>query len=163
MNHIIKFTMALGLLAITMSSLINPPCASAADYGVQQTFWSVTDFTNAPGTATNLASFVDVRQFSEFYLEVKTGLTNASAGTIDLRWATSADGVNYCSTFPCPGNTGWFSTHLTNGATSTTWITNVTVNSAGYWGIIWATNNSAQHMTNITIRAYAKPLKYKVF
>jgi hypothetical protein len=137
--------------------------ARAAEWDAIGTFWRVTDFTNATATATNLDTAIDVREFSEFTLEVQAGLTNASTGTIDLRWTTSNDGTKYSAAPAAPGASGWFSVPLTGAGTSASWRTNIPVGSYRNWKISWSTNVAGQHMTNVLIRAYGKPVKRNLY
>lgn len=145
----------LALFAITI-----PQLTRAAEFSPIKTVWSFagTD-TNNPTVATNLASIIDVREFTEIGLQFRFGLTNASTGTITVQWDTSMDGVNFCANPACPGTSGWFAVPLTNGGTFTTWTTNITVGSFGYYRINYMTNVAVQHFTNAQVLAYAKPSK----
>jgi hypothetical protein len=154
-------------LALMVSA---PETKAAVQYGdssITKTLLNIQG-TNAPGATTNVAAIggtnhVTLTTWDSFALEVRTGLTNASAGTIDLAWQTSLDGVNWGNSGlgagggAGGGSSGWFSVPLTNGGTACVWSTNVTVGSMGYWRISWATNNSTQNATNWVIKAWPKP------
>lgn len=149
-----KFIIIIALAAL-LAAVLTPP-AQAADYGVQKTIWSF-GATNVTGTATNLDSAVDLTQFTEFQLEVRVDLTNAAAGTLDLRWTTSNDGSQYTTAPALAGVSGWFSVPLTNNGTTATWRTNISVGALGYWKLAWLTNAAGQSITNASLRIYAKP------
>lgn len=152
----IKYLKRFAALCALIGLVLMP--AAGADYAIAKSFWVVANFTNNPATATNLAQVIDVTQFPDFALIVKGGLTNPSAGTLDIKWDVSAD-----NTYPvqagvvAPLQSGWFSVPLTNNGTNFNWTTNITVNAVGYWRLTWLTNAAVQHMTNITIRGYVKP------
>jgi len=150
------------LAVITIAALaMFTGAASALEYGVAKTLWSTASITNVPATATNLAAVVDVTKVTEFTLQANVGITNAATGTLDLRWSTSEDGVNYTSGLGVSGSSGWFSIPLTNAGTAVVWTTNVTVNSHGYWRLDWLTNQaSGAHITNVSLKAFIKSKKY---
>lgn len=120
--------------------------------------------TNATSTATNVSAVasngVTLTKWSDFELEVKLGLTNPATGTYDIAWTTSDDATSWASAPAMPGASGWFSVPLTNGGAPVTWRTNITVGTAGYWRVTWATNASGQSMTQQIIRPYTKPRRY---
>lgn len=155
MKKLMNFTGA--VMAAAILALFTLP-VRAADYAVQKTFWSVTDFTNVTATATNLAQAIDVTQVSDFALQIKTGITNPSAGSLAIQWETSLDGTFLTTNNPAaPGSSGWFSVPLTNSGTRTVWTTNITVGAVGYWRLSWLTNSAGQSITNVSITGYAKP------
>ena len=132
--------------------------ARAADYAIQRTFWSVANFTNITGAATNLAAAIDCTQFSEFLLHIECGITNPAAGTLDVRWEKSGSGT-FLTTNVCnaPGFSGWFSIPLTNMGTKPVWTTNIPMGATGYWSLSWASNKIGQSLTSIVVVAYVKP------
>lgn len=145
---------------LALLSLGALPSQAADQYEISKTLLSIAT-TNNPDATTNVAAinggtnFVTLTKFGDFALVVDVGVTNAVTGTIDLSWQTSPDGVNWATAGSSA--VGWFSAPLTNGGTHPVWLTNITVNSVGYWRVNWATNKSGQHLTNWTIRTYTKP------
>jgi len=145
------------ILLITM--LVASFTAQAQQY-TAVTLWSFNAWTNNATAASNINAAVTLTKHDEFVLEVVAKATNAMGGDINIRWATSADGVNYT---PHPAlllNSGWFGAPMTNAAVAgitASFITNINVASRGYWKILWATNQTGQHITNLTIKAYLKP------
>src|SRR5262245_9952208 len=113
--------------------------------------------TNSPPSNTPLG----LGENESFGLDVFVGLTNASTASIDIRWCTSFDGVNYCNALGTAGQ-GWFSIPLTNATTAIRWHTNwIAPVEMGYWKLDYITNKAAQHMTNLTINAYFKPVRHR--
>lgn len=156
MNKISTFIcLALGALLLGSSP------ATAQQYGPKTTFWGVNDFTNATGTASNLAAATTMTKNDQFTLWVVAGFTNPCAGNLNIQWDCSADGVNYLTTNnpTVSGSSGWFSIPLTNSGTKVVWATNITVGTLGFWRINWFTNAAGQSMTNVTIQAYVKPVR----
>lgn len=144
----------LALLALAFT-----PTAHAQQYGVLKELLSIGG-TNVAGATTNIGNiggantnYLTLTKWDSFDLQVTVGLTNASAGTLDLNWSTSADGLNWANT---GAGQGWFSVPLTNGSTVVTWRTNIT-SPFGYYKLGIATNAAVQHTTNVIIRAYKKP------
>ena len=151
----IKTALCIGAAVLTVN--VCDVKAQALVYAEAATFWNVLDFTNLTTTASNLASVANLTFYSAMTLEVKAGFTNASTGTLDIQWDTSANGTEFCANKACPGTSGWFAVPLTNGTTSTYWTTNISnIGAMGYWRLNWITNNAVQHMTNVSIRAYVK-------
>ena len=144
----------LTLAAIAACSLT---AARAADYAVQANFWTATSITNATGIASNLNAAIEVTKTDAFTIQVVLGFTNACAGTYDIQWTCSADGVNYVSAPAAPGASGWFSIPLTNGGAVVTWVTNVPMSSCGRWKINYGTNQAGQSLTNASVLGYVKP------
>lgn len=148
----------LSMLALVCGLGLN---AKAQQYGLLTTLKSV-HATNAlaNATPTNLNAVVTLTRHDEFVLEFVIGTTNPQASSLSVQWDTSADGVNYPGAGGLPvfngHNKGWFSIPLTN-ATPLVFTTNIVVNSMGYWRLSWLTNVSAVFLTNIQIKAYAKP------
>jgi len=131
--------------------------ARAADYAVQKTFWSASSITNATGVATNVNAAIDLTKTADFTIQFVLAFTNACAGTYDVQWTTSADNSTYASAPAMPGASGWFSIPLTNGGTTVTWLTNISVASRGYWKLNWGTNQAGQSLTNAQVLGYMKP------
>ena len=153
-NNLVKSLSVLGLLAAASIE----ESIHAADYAVEANFWIASSITNVATQTTNLNTQIQVTQFSDFGLEATLGFTNASAGTYDIAWSSSHDGINWADTgIGSIGCRGWFSIPLTNGGPVITWSTNITVNTCGYWRIEWGTNASVQHLTNAVIKGYVKP------
>jgi len=151
-----RFALASAAL-MALLAFITPP-AKAADFALDKTFWSVANFTNNTGTATNLAQAMDCQRVADFSLEVRTGNTNPSAGSLSIFWETSNTGNWLVTNTPAlTGSAGWFSVPLTNSGTKTIWTTNITVGPTRYWRISWVTNQVGQHMTNVFIAGYVKP------
>ncbi len=138
-------------------ALISAFPARAADYAVQGNFWSATSITNATGIATNLNAAIEVKKTDSLTLQFVLGFTNACAGTYDVQWTSSADGVTYASAPAMPGASGWFSIPLTNGGAVVTWITNISIGSRGYYKLNWGTNQAGQSLTNASVLGYVKP------
>lgn len=164
MKKIITTLKAIAVVAVAIASFeVTSPPAEAADYDIQKTFWRVTDFTNNPATATNLASTIDLSMYGDFYLEFIVNLTNASAGTLSVAYDTYAS-TTAPSGIPAGQGmnpvAGWWSVPLSNNQTRVVWGTNITAGSAAYWRLNWLTNLSVQHITNITVRGYVKPKRY---
>lgn len=142
--------------------IASPPRAHAGDYGVQKTFWSFAGtWTNSPAVVTNLAAAIDVTQTADFALQIVAKTTNAAVGgSLDFVWETSLDGSNwptgYTNNAANSRTTGWFSALVTNNVT-TVWVTNITVDSIGYWRIRSLTNNTSGNFTNLSIVGYIKP------
>jgi hypothetical protein len=153
----IKRTLALALLALALTT----PQLKAADYAVQKTFWSFAGtWTNSPTIVTNLNAAIDVTQFTDFALLVKAAGTNNSvgAGSFDIVWETSLDGVNWPGTTNQIGRTiGWFSAPYQSNSFNSVWVTNITVDAIGYWRIRHVTNQCNMNFTNLTIAGYVKP------
>lgn len=158
-NH---FSKVLKLLAVVALLALCSPAAKAQQYGSIATLWNAPNATNvAAGGTSNLASVVTLTKYDNFALQFDLIATNATAaaGTFDVYWDTSADGLNYSGASKpggFVGSSGWFGVPVTNSL-RTTFVTNITVNSVGYWRINWITNNSGVCFTNMLIRAYAKP------
>jgi hypothetical protein len=147
---------SLALVAVIASAAL---VARAGDYAVQKTLWnvgSVVSNTWILNTATNLNAVVDCTQVTDFTLNIKVGLTNASAGLIGVNWETSADNT-WPGTNTYRANGGSFSFSTTNMHQLVNWSTNITMNSLGYWRLAWLTNDSVQHATSAVVRAYIKP------
>ncbi len=159
MKHLLARLLAVVLLLIALA--LPTPEANAADYAIQKTFWSFAGtWTNSPGAITNLAAAIDVTQVSDFALSFVAKSTNTTgAGTLDFVWETSPDGSNWpiTSTNASLGRTqGWFSAPVTNGVAHV-WITNITVDSIGFWRIRTYTNASSCNFTNMAIAGRVKP------
>ncbi len=139
-----------------------PPRAVAGDYAVQKTFWSFAGtWTNSPAVVTNLAAAIDVTQVTDFALQIVAKTTNAAVGgSLDFVWETSLDGSNWPTSYTNNAansrTTGWFSALVTNNVT-TVWVTNITVDSIGYWRIRSLTNATSGNFTNMSIVGYIKP------
>ena len=140
--------------------------ARAASYGEGNTHWNTftgVGITNVTGIATNISAtavgsaYVDCRQSDGFTLQFTLAFTNACAGTYDVQWTSSADGVAYVASPAVPGASGWFSIPLTNGGTTVTWVTNVPMSTRGFWKFNWGTNQAGQSLTNAVVKAYIKP------
>lgn len=120
--------------------------------------------TNVVGATTNVGALttgpVTLTKWQDFALSVDVGVTNASAGTLDIQWDTSLDGVTYTTAKAMPGASGWFSVPLTNSTTRIYWTTNITLNAVGYFRVSWVTNQAGQHITNLVIKAYKKPARF---
>lgn len=123
--------------------------AAQAQHALHTTLWSVASFTNNPAATTNLNAAVDTTRHSSFDLEVVVGMTNASAGTLNVGFDLSNNGTTF-------GNVGWFQIPLTNAGTVATWRTNISTTTARYWRMTWLTNSSVQHITNVSVKAYTK-------
>lgn len=138
------------------------PTVRAGDYAVQKTFWSFAGtWTNSPAVVTNLAAAIDVTQVTDFSLQVVAKTTNAAVGgSLDFVWETSLDGSNWPTSYTNNAansrTTGWFSALVTNNVT-TVWVTNITVDSIGYWRIRSLTNATSGNFTNLSIVGYIKP------
>lgn len=157
-----KVTLLL-LLAVLAFCLTAP--VQAQQYA-SRTLLSIQN-TNVAGATTNIGNiggantnYLTLTKWDAFDLEVRVGLTNASAATISLNWSTSDDGLNWANT---GDGQGWFSVPLTNGGTTVTWRTNISAGSYGYYKLGFATNAAVQHVTNFQIRAFLKPQRYGGF
>lgn len=114
--------------------------------------------TNLGGSAVFTAT-----KYDNFTLALSWKPKNGASNSIDVAWEFSPDG----STWPAAitGNTNstyksWFITigaDATNAAGQALFMTNITLNSVGYWRILSVTNNSAVILTNFAARAYYKP------
>jgi hypothetical protein len=131
--------------------------ARAADYARQANFWTATSITNVTGVASNLNAAIEVTKTDSFTLQFALGFTNPCAGTYDVQWTTSADGLTYASAPAMPGASGWFSIPLTNAGAVVTWITNIPMASRGFWKINYGTNQAGQSLTNAQVLGYVKP------
>src|SRR5262245_1327260 len=80
-----------------------------------------TNDTNVPNDITNVGATttatLGLAENESFAMEVFLGLTNACTGTLDIRWCTSLDGVNFCNALGTQGQ-GWFGVPLTNNGTA---------------------------------------------
>lgn len=155
-----NFRLLLASVALFAAVAVTPR-VEAGDYSLQKTFWSFAGtWTNVVGTATNLAAAIDVQQVTDFSLQAIFINTNAAtAGTIDVVWETSVDGSNWPTQSTNASNgraQGWFSFVVTNNVKSV-WITNITVDSIGYWRIRHLTNSSSGNYTNVQVVGYIKP------
>jgi hypothetical protein len=156
MKSILK---SLAVAVVIAAACLAPPKVEAQNqYGVIKELLNIGG-TNATATATNVGALghVAATKYDYFTLQVIVGATNASAGTYDIRWSTSADGTNWTTAPAAPGSSGWFSVPLTNTTIPMVWQTNITVNGIGFWRVDWATNASAHHVTQQVIRAWGKP------
>lgn len=158
MKHLIQ-NLRSGLLAAALLAL-----GSLTSHAQQYNFATVTNNTGAPlawttATASNWNSSVSLTKFDSFVLETGVGTASTAAGgTLDIRFSTSNDGINWTTGLNQPGASGWFSLSPTNSAAGMAWSrTNIVVGSIGYWRIEWVTNNTGVTLTNFTIRAYVKP------
>lgn len=156
------FTARLLAVAALTAALLTPTLeVKAADYAVQKTFWSFNGtWTNSPGVATNLLSAIDLTTVTDFTLSLVGKSTNTTGtGTYDFVWETSPDGSNWpiTSTNAALGRSqGWFSAPITNGVLHV-WLTNITVDSIGFWRIRTGTNASSCNFTNLAIEGRIKP------
>lgn len=144
------------LLAV-LAALALP--AGAQQYGyVTMTNNTGTAIAWATGDTTNWNAAATLTKYDSFTLEVRAGSASAIAGPLNLRWSVSQDGVNYTTPLVAPGASGWFAAPLTSAAAGvSTWTTNITVGSYGYWRIDYVTNQTTVTLTNFQIRAYLKP------
>lgn len=162
----------MAMLVLACSAAFAQPTlvGQSAQYGPTATLLNIQG-TNATATATNVGlvtTNIGLTKYGDFDLQVTVSTTNAAAGTYDLTWQTSDDGINWVgastptgsATVAVPGGSGWFSVPLTNAGTTIYWRTNIALNSAGYFRIGWATNNAGQSMTNQVIKVYVKPRRY---
>lgn len=138
------------------------PQVKAADYDVQGTFFNFPITSIANGVVSNANATIDVKQFTDFALEVKTVSAAAVSGAAPLviKWRTSLNGTDFnTSTNDAPGRAqGWFAVPMsTGGSLSNYWTTNIVVDSIGYWQLQLMTNATGQTLTNVQIRGYVKP------
>jgi hypothetical protein len=145
------------LLALAAFAACIFTAARAADYAVQANFWTATSITNVTAIATNLNAAIEVKKTDSFTIQAVLAFTNACAGTYDIQWTCSADGVTYVSAPAAPGASGWFSIPLTNGGAVVTWVTNISMGPCGYFRINYGTNQAGQSLTNASILGYVKP------
>lgn len=132
---------------------------SLEQYGATTLYSFAGTDTNIVGQATNIAATVTLTKWDQFFLEFRATGTN-SAGTATTGWALawqhSADGTNWGTVDGI--SRGWFAFPSTNQITTIA-TTNIVVNSAGYWRLNWVTNNTGHHVTNMSIRAWTKPIR----
>jgi hypothetical protein len=155
LRHLLAF-------AACIFALAGPPAANAADYAVQGTFFNFPITSIANGVVSNANATIDVTQFTEFALDVKTvsAVAVSGASPLIIKWRTSLNGTDFnTSTNDAPGHAqGWFAVPMsTGGSLSNYWTTNITVNGIGYWQLQLMTNNTGQTLTNVVIRGYVKP------
>ncbi len=177
-------TAAAVLFLFLLSAFCFPLCLPAAEYGVAKTIWSMTVGTNvaavdtsgtngnatalSPTFGTNLsANVVDCTKNTEFTLDVQIYQTNASAGSFNIPWETSADNSHWGGTNN-PFCAGVFNIPLTNSTfsasgTSIYWRTNFPINSVGYFRILYGTNLGSAQITQAVVRAYTKPARVNTF
>jgi len=136
------------------------PTVRAAEYAPIGTVWSAPNFTNATGTATNLAVTIDCTTTTDFSLTFEFGLTNPAAGSFNCRWEKSATRNFLITNIANHADSGWFAVPLTNRGTKTVWTTNITMDAIGYYRIVWGTNQIGQSVTSALVRAYAKPARF---
>lgn len=152
-----KIKLLIGLVLACAGLSVN-----AQQYGLLTTLESHQATNGWPtATASNLNAVVTLTRHDEFILEVVGVASNAMAGgSLAIQWEKSADGVNYPGAAGLPTmdghQKGWFAIPFTNSATIV-WSTNINVASHGYWRARYVTNASGEFLTNLTIKAYAKP------
>jgi hypothetical protein len=155
------FKTVLSSVAIAALLVATAPPVKAADYAVQKTFWSFAGtWTNGPTVVTNLNAAIDVTQVSDFALTLIASGTNAAgaAGGFSVVWETSLDGSNWPQdTNQISRSVGWFSIPAQSNNVKTVWVTNITVDSIGYWRIRHITNAANMNYTNMAVRGYVKP------
>jgi len=144
----------LAALAAAVALVAGP--GQAQQFQLLSTIAGGSTYNIAGSTASNFAAAVTCTKWAEFDLEISFKMVAAGLSNIDLAWSTSDNGTTYATT-KNQNAAGWFTAAVGNGTTTVLWRTNVTMNSAGYWRLDWLTNGDIVALTNLTIKAYAKP------
>lgn len=164
-----KYLKSLLALALLLWACLTAPAQSAQQYGYVELLAQGTTNKIATGDPTNLTSVasatngVTLTKFNDFLLNVDGFTAGAlTNGMIDVRWSTSVDGLTWQTNCELKsGSTcGWFSMDAHTGGNHFIFNSNITVGTAGYWRADYLTNRTGLTVSNMTIRAYRKPVRY---
>ena len=127
--------------------------------------------TNLTAVNTNSAAsncVVTLTKWDSFDLDISWTPMAGASNEIVIAWESSADGTSWPTALTGATNSAfksWFRTlgaDATNSAGLVYFRTNITT-PYGYWRCVSVTNTAAVVISNVTLRAWVKPLRYGGF
>lgn len=150
MKRILKSIAAIELLCL-LFALLFITTAHAQQYDILKTLYSGgTNNIAAATTNSSEAIVIGLAKYDEVAIDVKFKLIGSGTSDVVFRLDESLDGINWLANRR--------TITVTAAGTGTVYFcTNITVNSLGYLRLNQRENPNASAVTNLQIRAYAKP------